>query len=203
MYRQIYELMRRKILQGEYAPGEVLQESRVARMLRVSRTPVREALRQLEREGLLVTRGSERAVTNPTKEEFVDLYVCRRALEDLVAERSARLASPSEIEDMRAAVEKAREAVAAGDHAGVLSANTVFHDRMVESTRMPPLRRLMDTIRGQILVARRHVLSSFAVQDEICAEHAALLDAIRNRDPRTARERMETHMTNDIERLSS
>jgi DNA-binding GntR family transcriptional regulator len=201
LYQQVYELLRRKILSGEYAPGESVQENRTAEMLRVSRTPVREALRQLEQEGLLVAQGSERAVRNPTREEFVGLYTCRAALERLVAERSARCATRQEMEAMASALEEARAASVAGDPSGVIAANTRFHDWMVESARMPPLRQLMDTIRGPILIARRRVLSySTETQTGIYEEHLALLDAIRRRDARAAQELMETHMNNDIER---
>jgi DNA-binding GntR family transcriptional regulator len=200
LYQQVYELLRRKILEGEYAPGQSLQESRTAEMLRVSRTPVREALRQLEQEGLLVARGSERAVRNLTREEFVELYTCRVALERLVAERAASLATEEEIEDMATAVKQARAAVAAGDHAGVLSANTSFHDRMVESARMKPLRQLMGTIRGPILVARRRLLTDSEVEAAICDEHEEILDAIRRKDVRAAQELIERHMKNDIQR---
>lgn len=203
LYQQVYQILRRKILQGEYAPGETVQEIRTAEMLGVSRTPVREALRQLEREGLLVAQGSERAVANPTREEFVELYTCRAALERIVAERAARFASRSDLEVMAGAIEEARAALAAGDHAGVVSANTRFHDRMVESARMPPLRRLMDTIRGQILVARRHLLSDPVVETEICDEHSALLEAIKQHNAKMSQERMELHMKNDIERLAA
>lgn len=200
LYRQVYELLRRKILLGEYAPGESLQESRVAGSLDVSRTPVREALRQLEREGLMVARGSERTVVDPTGEDLADLYACRAALERLVADRSARLADESDIEVMAEALSQAREACAAGDHAGVTTANTRFHDRMVESARMTPLRRLMDTIRGPILIARRRLLSDSAVETAILDEHAELLDAIERHDVRRAVECMERHMKNDLER---
>ena len=171
-------------------------------MLRVSRTPVREALLQLEREGLLITQGFERAVTNPTREEFVDLYICRAALERIVAERAARLATRSEIEVMAAAIEEARGASAAGDHAGVLTANTRFHDQMIESARILPLSQLMNTIRGQILVVRRHLLSDAAVEAAICNEHATLLEAIREGNAVEAQRHMELHMNNDIQRLA-
>jgi|SRR5215211_1469664 len=200
LYQQVYRVLRRQILQGEYAPGGIVQESRTAEMLRVSRTPVREALRQLEREGLLVAQGSERVVANPTKEEFVDLYTCRAALERLVAERSALLADSSDVEFMAGAIEEARAAIPGGDHAVVLSANTRFHDRMVESARMKPLRQLMDTIRGPILVARRRLLTNAEVEAAICDEHEEILDAIRRKDVRAAQELMERHMKNDIER---
>jgi GntR family transcriptional regulator, rspAB operon transcriptional repressor len=200
LYQQVYELLRRKILEGEYAPGQSLQESRTAEMLRVSRTPVREALRQLEQEGLLVAQGSERAVRNLTREEFVELYTCRVALERLVADRAASLATEEEIEDMATSIKRARAAVAAGDHARVLSANTSFHDRMVESARMKPLRQLMGTIRGPILVARRRLLTDPEVEAAICDEHEEILDAIRRKDVRAAQELIERHMKNDIQR---
>ena len=202
LYRQVYELLRQKILDGEFAPGENVQESRTAEMLRVSRTPVREALMQLEREGLLVARGFERAVTNPTREEFVDLYICRAALERIVAERAARLATRSEIEVMAAAIDEAAAASVAGDHAGVLTANTRFHDQMIESARMPPLSQLMNTIRGQILVVRRHLLSDAAIEAAICDEHTTLLEAIQEGNAVEAQRRMERHMDNDIQRLA-
>src|SRR3712207_989 len=159
LYRQVYELLRRKILDGEFGPGENVQESRTAEMLRVSRTPVREALVQLEREGLLVTRGSERAVTNPTREEFVELYICRAALERIVAERAARLATRSEIEVMAAAIDGALAASVAADHAGVLTANTRFHDQMIESARMPPLRQLRSEEHTSELQSRQYLVS--------------------------------------------
>ncbi len=197
-----YQKLRDALKSGALKPGDRVMEVPVAKQLNVSRTPVREALLQLEREGLLVTRGSERVVANPTKEEFVDLYICRAALERLVAERSARLATPSDIEFMAAALDEAKAAIAAGDHVGVIDANTRFHDRMVESARMPPLRQLMGTIRGPILIARRHLLSDAAVEDAIWEEHSALLDAIRQRDFRRAQELMQLHMNNDIERGS-
>lgn len=200
LYQQIYELIRQKILRGEYAPGDSVQEVQTAEMLNVSRTPVREALRQLGVEGLLVANGSERTVANPVKEEFVDLYTCRAALERVVAERAARFAAAPDIEAMAVAIDEAKAASEVGDHAGVLFANTRFHDRMVESAGMPRLRQLMDNIRGPILIARLHVLSDSATEAAISKEHSRLLEAIRRRDIQAAQERMELHMSNDIER---
>lgn len=201
LYRQVYELLRRRILDGEYAPGESVQEVRTAALLQVSRTPVREALRQLEREGLLVARGSELTVIELSREEFVEIYVCRTALERIVAERSARYATPEDIEAMTAAIRDARRASLDGDHAGVVSANTRFHDRMLGSARMPTLRQLMDTIRGPILVARHRVLADSSVSESrICDEHQAVLVAIRRGDVEAAQESMVAHMDQDVER---
>jgi DNA-binding GntR family transcriptional regulator len=73
---------------------------------------------------------------------------------------------------------------------------------MIESARMPPLSQLMHTIRGQILVVRRHLLSDAAVEAAICDEHTSLLEAIREGNTVKAQRHMELHMTNDIQRLA-
>lgn len=201
LYQQIYQLLRQQILQGRYAPGENLLESRIAQTLSVSRTPVREALRQLEREGLVIAQGSELLVANPTKDEFLELYTCRAALERVVAEQAALRATATELDGMAGALDAAKAAVDTGDHGDVVAANTRFHDQMVASARMPSLRLLMDTIRGPILVARRHVLAnSNAAEQVVWEEHVALLDALRNRDVDAARRLMAVHMQHDMER---
>lgn len=85
--------------------------------------------------------------------------VCRAALERIVAERSARYSTPEDLDEMAAAIRDARRSSLAGDHASVVSANTRFHDRMLQSARMTPLRQLLDTIRSPILVARHRMLA--------------------------------------------
>lgn len=201
LYQQAYRLLRAKILAGELEPGQSLLESRTAQMLNISRTPVREALRQLERDGLVVGDASDRVVASPTEEEFLNLYACRGALERVVAERAARLATGDELRLMSEAIEEAESGATKGDHDGVLSANTRFHDQMVQSARMPQLSALMDTIRGQILLARRYVISDSAeAETEICEEHRRLLEALHDRDTERAKTLMEAHMRGDIER---
>lgn len=201
LYQQIYHLLRQQILQGHYEPGENLLESRIAQALSVSRTPVREALRQLEREGLVIAHDSELVVANPTNEEFLELYLCRSALERVVAERSARLSTPADIAEMSAALDEAEQRIQQEDHAGVIAANTRFHDAMVASARMSCLRLLMDTIRGPILVARRKVLAdSTAMERVVYQEHRVLLNAISEHDVEGAQAQMDLHMRHDMER---
>lgn len=201
LYQQAYRLIRAKILAGELEPGQSLLESHAAQMLNISRTPVREALRQLEREGLVVGNASDRVVASPTEEEFLNLYTCRGALERIVAERASLLATEEDFQAMSGSIEEAEARAEEGDHDGVLTANTHFHDRMVQGARMPQLSALMDTIRGQILLARRYVLSdSTAAEKAICEEHRALLAALRNRKAERAKTLMQAHMQGDIER---
>ncbi|MCL8208794.1 MAG: GntR family transcriptional regulator [Actinomycetia bacterium] len=201
LYQQVYHVLREGIVTGVYAPGQILAESSLAQALGVSRTPVREALRQLEKDGLVVTGPYEVVVAKPSEQDFVDLYVCRAALERVVAEYAAQRRSDADVAAMTAALDDAERAIDSQDHAGVLRANTRFHDRMVESAGIPRLRELMGSIRGPILLARRHVLAQGEqFEREILGEHRAILAAIVARSPRVAVERMERHMRHDIER---
>jgi len=201
LYQQIYRILRQQIVYGHFKAGESLSESRIAQSFNVSRTPVREALQKLASERLVVLRGFELTVVNPTHEEFVELYACRTALEQVVAEKSAELAVPADIANMHEALAEARTAIDKGDHARVFKANTQFHDHMVASTRMPLLAELLDSIRGQILIARRHVLAeSIEIENGIFQEHMDLMRAIEAHQPTNAKMLMARHMQDDLER---
>jgi GntR family transcriptional regulator, rspAB operon transcriptional repressor len=201
LYQQVYRILRQQIIQGEFAPGEILLESRLAELLSVSRTPVREALRQLVSERLIVARGSELSVADPSRQEFTDLCTCRAALEKIVVERAARLASAEDIEQMEAALNDANEAIVGNEHTRVFEANTKFHDHMVRASQMPLLSDLLENLRGPILIARRHILAnSPEIEKVILQEHIGLLDAIRDRNVELAQELMKKHMQNDLDR---
>ncbi|WP_029421567.1 GntR family transcriptional regulator [Alicyclobacillus macrosporangiidus] len=201
LYQQVYRIVRQRILDGVYKPGEVLSESGIAQQLQVSRTPVREALRQLISERLVTADGPEMAVANPTRDEFIDLYTCRTALEMVVAERAARLATADDVAEMEAALRDAEAAIEEFDHARVHAANTRFHDLLVSCARMPMLSALLDTLRGPILIARRRILAdSVDTEREILAEHRALLAAVQAGDAEAAQAVMRRHMANDLGR---
>lgn len=202
LYMQVYQILREQILDGLFKPGETLLESRIADQLNVSRTPVREALRKLTSERLIVSDGSELRVANPDTEAILELYTCRSALEAIVAAKSSEIAEPAEIEEMEKTLNDAESAIQNSSRIDSFTANTRFHDLMVQSARMPLLSELLDTIRGPILIARRQILAMSAeVERGILIEHRKILEAIRLRDPELARQRMEEHMKHDMERV--
>ncbi|MCL6452809.1 MAG: GntR family transcriptional regulator [Alicyclobacillus sp.] len=203
LYTQVYQVLREQILNGQFEPGEPMLESRLAEQLNVSRTPVREALRQLVSERLIVANGSELTVANPDAEAIAELYMCRSALESIVAMRASQLADATEVAEMQQALDDAAAAIASRDHLGTFSANTRFHDCMVKSARMPLLSELLDTIRGPILIARRQILNrSTEVENTILAEHRKILAAICQRNPNLAQQAMQAHMQNDMARAA-
>ncbi len=120
--------IRTAILAGDLAPGERLKQEQLAADLRVSRIPVREALRVLEAEGLIINRpGRGSVVVELTKEDAEEVLVVRGALEGLAARLAAERVTPDVIAGLRDAVEVGKKASAGGDHALASEAHTRFH----------------------------------------------------------------------------
>lgn len=198
---QAYELLRRQILEGNLAPGERVTEVALAKRFGVSRTPVRQALARLRVDGLIEAGdGNELRVIEPQWEDFEAYQLCRAALEELVARLAAERATEQDIATMRQALAVARECAERGDVVGLLRANTDFHETMVLSTRNRPLRNLMDSIRGPILVFRSAILHYSAEEREIVREHETILDAIAARDPEQAASLIREHLQSDRKR---
>ncbi|MGH9092177.1 MAG: GntR family transcriptional regulator [Acidimicrobiales bacterium] len=150
-----YELIRAAVIEGRYRSGQRLVEQRIGEEFALSRTPVREALRMLEAEGLVVSRRNRGAVVRPvTARDVTDLYELRARLEALAAERSAARATGEDLAAMDLAVEEFDAAALPGD--GTLAgddgldgvralhrANARFHDAVLRSADHPRLSQLM------------------------------------------------------------
>jgi DNA-binding GntR family transcriptional regulator len=149
--------LREAILGGEFAPGERLEEGQLARLLQVSRTPVRVALRLLAAEGLVTVhahRGT--VVTELTSEEFQELYLIRANLEALAAEISVPNLLDDHITDLRAILD---ECDRAPDLKHWMDANRRFHLKMYEAADMP---RLISLIEGLFNTAVPYCLQFMA-----------------------------------------
>lgn len=144
-----YELIRAAIIEGRYRSGQRLVEQRVGEEFALSRTPVREALRLLEAEGLVVSRRNRGVVVRPvTARDVADLYELRARLESLAAERSATRATPEDLAAMDLAIAAFDAAVVPGEDPldGVRAlhrANARFHDAVLRSADHPRLSQLM------------------------------------------------------------
>lgn len=137
-----YLALRQAIVEGRYRPGERLQEQRIASDLRLSRTPVREALRSLEAEGLVVIALNRGAVVRPIDvAEVEDLYELRARLESFAAHRAVGRAGRADLERMDeaiAAFDDQADRAAAGDPdalRAVNDANARFHQAVLDAAR--------------------------------------------------------------------
>jgi DNA-binding GntR family transcriptional regulator len=137
-----YEQVRAAIVENRYEPGQRLIEERIAQELGVSRTPVREALRQLEAEGLVVSERNRGAIVRPlSRTEVDDLYGLRIRLESYVVEVATQRASEEELGELMAAADAfgdVRRRVDVDSVDGVRAlhdANRRFHDTIVKAAR--------------------------------------------------------------------
>lgn len=172
-----YEELRRRIVNTELAPGQRLVERDLAADLRVSRIPLREALRLLEADGLVLLIPGKGALVAPfTPADVRDLFDVRESLEALAARLTAERRDETGLARLKDRLAAARAATAAGDENGVAAANAGFHADLVELSANPLLSSLM-----RPLAARTHWLFRLTAQRDAaqqCAEHERLYAAI-------------------------
>jgi DNA-binding GntR family transcriptional regulator len=192
---QVADHLRQEILSERLAPGTELGEVALARSLGISRGPLREALGQLAAEGLVTIvprRGA--VVTQLTREDFVDAYQVREALESLAIKLAVPRLTPAEKLTLHRLSEDMERAAAAGEHERFFELNREWHALLVRASGNQKLVEM----HGQ-LVAQMARLLKKSVQlrggvEQSAAEHRAILAAIDAGDPQLAARLMEEHI---------
>jgi DNA-binding GntR family transcriptional regulator len=182
------------IERGEFAPGERLVESQLARQLHISQAPVREAIRDLVSAGFLAREPHKGAVVRMlTDEDMQEIYTIRAPLDALAAEQAAPHVTDEDIQALTEIKVKMLEMSRAEDFIAAARYDWQFHMLIVDRSGNKLLRRIYDSFQlGQyILVTMRrssHTLESLA------ARHQAIIDALQTRDPQIAREATRAHI---------
>jgi DNA-binding GntR family transcriptional regulator len=183
----VYGRLREHIVSGVYRAGERLPELALCEEFHVSRTPVREALRRLESEGLVEGGGRGVTVTALSVPALGHAFSVRAALEALTAELAAeqqaagRLA-PAALADLRATAGRLEEITAAGDLERAADLNRRFHRGIAELARNPIAVEMLERLWNQITVSTRESLVPAERPDVVAAEHRQLLRAISQGD---------------------
>lgn len=200
---QVYLKIKDHIIKGVFAPGQKLTEAKLVQMLNASRTPIREALRRLEMEGLVVSRPSHGVeVTNFTREAMNALFDCNAVLESLAARRAAEMIDDESIILLEECLYLAKTYFEKEQLDKVTEKNTLFHDTIVNSSNNPTLIQLMLQIRSQVL-AYRSFISAYKFRATFMEEHWGIFQAIKNRNPDEAGELMRRHILLDCEAVAS
>jgi GntR family transcriptional regulator, trigonelline degradation regulator len=184
---QVVEMLRAAITGGQFAPGERLIEKDLCDLMGVSRPSVREALRQVESEGLIVTipnRGP--TVSQLSVRDVASIYEVRGALEALAAQLFAATASDEQVNELDAAVVQLEAAYKTGDIEKIVAAKRVFYDVLLEGSGNSILPTLLRTMNARITQLRRVSLSSPKRAVSSRREIRAVLRAIKQRDPEAA-----------------
>jgi GntR family transcriptional regulator, trigonelline degradation regulator len=155
---QVLDLLRQAIVEHRLKPGQRLIERELVEQIGVSRTTIREVLRQLAAEGLVATipqRGA--VVAMPTPEEAAELYEVRAALESLAARRFVQHASESQVGALRAAYEQVAQTMAAGDDADVLAmlqSKDLFYDVLLKGSGNRSVHSILSGLNARVSVLR-------------------------------------------------
>ena len=200
----VFNTLREAILKGDLKPGERLMELQVASKLGVSRTPIREAIRMLEQEGLAVTtprKGAE--VAKMTLKDMEDVLEIRDALDELAVRIACQKISDEQLkqlEDMKELFEKSTQT---GNVKKIAEADVTFHDVIYEATGNPKLVTLLNNLREQVYRYRVEYIKDPKNYPTLIAEHEAILESLKNRDVKNAVEAMHVHVANQAEAVKT
>lgn len=191
----VFNTLRDAIVHGEFEPGERLMEVTLANKLGVSRTPVREAIRMLELEGLVVMvprKGAE--VARITEKDLRDALEIRMSLEELAVELACRRITPEGKEKLKKVCIGFREAISSKLVPSIVDADVDFHNAIFEAANNPRLVALAQNLSEQIYRYRVEYVKDFGYHDKLVIEHDAITNAILMGNCQKAKEIMRQHI---------
>lgn len=193
----VFNTLRDAILKGELKPGEHLMEVQLANKLGVSRTPIREAIRQLEAEGLVVMTPRKGAVVAEiTKEDLTDVLEVRKTLEKFAVELACSNINNEELERLHQCHEIFKSAFDSGELTVIANKDEEFHDVIYGASRNKRLIQILNNLREQIYRYRLEYIKDEEKRFILIDEHDKLINAIENKDVATAKEVIEAHIDN-------
>lgn len=193
----VFQTLRQAILKGELQPGERLMEIKLAERLGVSRTPIREAIRKLELEGLVVMiprKGA--AVANITEKDTKDVLEVRRTLEMFAVEVACDRITEEQLEELKEAAKAFEASKGSMDVIRIAETDMKFHEIIYEATQNDRLVQMLNNLRENMYRYRIEYLKDPNYYDSLVGEHREILKAIETNDKESARVRMRDHIDN-------
>ena len=189
----VHAWLRDAIRDGSYQPGERIREAEVAVRLDVSRTPVREAFRRLQADGLLVLtpwRGAE--VAQLDRGQVVELYAMRRVLEGTAAGLAAEHATDAEIDHLFDLLKQDKSA--RGDPGRQLEINRAFHQALYAAAHNRYLLKALNALADSLALLKSTTYEVPGRAAVALGEHGVIAEAIRNRDAEVAERVTRAHI---------
>lgn len=193
----VFRTLRQAILTGEMKPGERLLEIHLANKLGVSRTPIREAIRMLELEGLVIMvprRGAQ--VAQITEKSMSDVLEVRCALDVLAVELACERITAEAVEELREACREFEKATATKDVHVIAKADVAFHDIIFKAAGNPRLTQMINNLAEQMYRYRFEYIKDESQHQMLIKEHCLICESIEKRDVETAKEAIRKHIEN-------
>ena len=191
----VFNTLRQAILKGELAPGERLMEIQLAERLGVSRTPIREAIRKLELEGLVLMiprRGAE--VARISEKSLKDVLEVRRSLEELAIELACQRMTEEDMQALEEAQKAFKAAIDQGDAMKIAETDEAYHDVIYHSTRNKRLVQILNNLREQMYRYRLEYLKDTQSHDRLVEEHQKIVNAIIEKNKEEAVRLIQEHI---------
>ena len=193
----VFNTLRSAILMGKLEPGERLMEIALANKLGVSRTPIREAIRKLELEGLVIMtprKGAE--VARITEKDLQDVLEVRESLENLATELACERITEEEIEDLKVKNEAFCEAVQNknADFSELAELDVAFHDVIFNASKNSRLIQILNNLREQMYRYRLEYLKNAEYYELLVKEHNLITDGVIRKDKQQVQKAMDKHI---------
>lgn len=199
---RVFNKVREDILSGKYKANDELKEIAIGEELGVSRTPVREAFRQLELEGLIQIIPNKGAyVTGISIEDVKDIYMIRSRLEGLCAAWACEHITKEQLEEMEENIYLAKFHAEKGHFEQMSELDSRFHEIMYEACNSKMLEHLLRDFHQYVQRVRRKTLSTVDRSLASNSEHQAIMEAIRNKDAQRADELATLHIHNAYDNM--
>ena len=194
---KVFIQLQNDILNGLYQPGDNLIETKLSEELGVSRTPVREAIRQLELEGLVQSIPNKGAIVKGiSAQDIEDIYTIRMLIEGLAARWAAEKINDEELKELREAVDLEEFYTLKNDVSHLLLFDSRFHDIIFKASKSKPLMHTLSTFHHYVQRARNISLNNPERARLVLEEHKAILQAIMEHDAEKAEKLTTLHVRN-------
>lgn len=200
----VFQTLREAILKGELKPGERLMELQLASKLGVSRTPIREAIRMLELEGLAVTiprKGAE--VARMTEKDMEDVLQIREALDELAVQIACDKMTEKQLVNLTIAMKNFENSIQTGNLKKVVQTDVEFHDVIYQATDNPKLVNILSNLSEQIYRYRVEYLKEKENYPMLVKEHEEIVTALKDRNKQLAAEMTKKHIRNQAEAVKN
>jgi DNA-binding GntR family transcriptional regulator len=198
LYEEVAEQLRQRIFARELEPGEWIDELKIAAELGISRTPLREALKVLAVEGVVVMKPRRGAyVAETSRDDVAQVYHLLALLESDAAAAAARVATDAQIDELQALHDRLERQVKSRD--AFFAANEAFHLKLLEVAGNRWCRQIVADLRKIMKINRHHSLFKRGRLEDSLAEHREIMTALRARDGKRVARLMKSHFDNGLE----
>lgn len=193
----VFTTLREAIILGEIKPGERLMEVQLAEKIGVSRTPIREAIRKLELEGLvnmIPRKGAH--VARLSVKDIIDVLEVRASLDGLATSLAAERINNDELKELKNIQKQFENYVEKNNLTSIVKKDVEFHDIIYNASKNEKLIQILNNLREQVYRFRVIHLKDVSSTKEVIKEHMEIYNALSKKDPKAAKEAAKSHIKN-------